>query len=138
MGIVKHLFFLRKLQYQQGQRRITRYSAREPGKAGHRDRNKQGCPVFAAHIAVGTPVTGCPPHRSRRAELPHRAPQSYSLCTRLLHLLAIPRSEACSSFVLRSFISVSVFLIRFPVSFASCVALPLPSPCDRLSRPGVL
>jgi hypothetical protein len=29
--------------------------------------------------AVGQPVTRLPPHRSRRAELPHRAPQGYSL-----------------------------------------------------------
>ena len=27
-----------------------------------------------AHIAVGTPVTGRPPHRSRRAQFAHRAP----------------------------------------------------------------
>jgi len=27
-------------------------------------------------VAVGTPVAGRPPHRSRRAELPHRAPAS--------------------------------------------------------------
>ncbi len=26
------------------------------------------------HVAVGTPVTGCPPHRSVRAGLPHTAP----------------------------------------------------------------
>ena len=32
-----------------------------------------------AHIAVGTPVTRRPPHRSRRAVFPHRAPQIYSL-----------------------------------------------------------
>ena len=34
-----------------------------------------------AQIEVGTPVTRRPPHRSRRAELPHRAPRSYSLRT---------------------------------------------------------
>src|SRR3990170_626612 len=31
------------------------------------------------HIAVGPPVAQRPPHRSRRAELPHRALQRYSL-----------------------------------------------------------
>jgi len=25
-------------------------------------------------IAVGTPIAGCPPHRSRRARFAHRAP----------------------------------------------------------------
>ena len=33
-------------------------------------------------IAVGRPVTRPPPHRSRRAELPHRAPPCHSLGTR--------------------------------------------------------
>ncbi len=33
-------------------------------------------------IEVGQPVTQLPPHRSRRAELPHRALQNCSLCTR--------------------------------------------------------
>jgi len=32
-------------------------------------------------ITVGRPVTRPPPYRSRRAELPHRAPRSYSLRT---------------------------------------------------------
>lgn len=32
-----------------------------------------------AGVAVGTPVTRRPLHRSRRAVFPHRAPQSYSL-----------------------------------------------------------
>lgn len=40
----------------------------------------QEAPSFAlAHIAVGTPIAGRPPHRSRRAVFPHRAPQQYSL-----------------------------------------------------------
>jgi len=39
---------------------------REPGSLG---------------ITVGRPVTRPPPYRSRRAELPHRAPRSYSLRT---------------------------------------------------------
>jgi len=30
-------------------------------------------------IKVGQPVTQLPPHIPRRAELPHRVPQSYSL-----------------------------------------------------------
>jgi len=30
-------------------------------------------------VTVGQPVTRLPPHRSRRAELPHRALQQYSL-----------------------------------------------------------
>ncbi len=30
-------------------------------------------------IEVGQPVTRLPPHRPRRAELPHRVPQNYSL-----------------------------------------------------------
>ena len=30
---------------------------------------------FILPIKVGTPVARCPPRRSRRAELPHRAPQ---------------------------------------------------------------
>ena len=34
-----------------------------------------------SHITVGRPVTRPPPHRSPRAELPHGAPQSYSLRT---------------------------------------------------------
>jgi hypothetical protein len=33
-------------------------------------------------IEVEQPVTQLPPHRSRRAELPHRALQNCSLCTR--------------------------------------------------------
>jgi predicted RNase H-like HicB family nuclease len=33
-------------------------------------------------IEVEQPVTRLPPHRSRRAELPHRALQNCSLCTR--------------------------------------------------------
>ncbi|MFZ1641693.1 MAG: hypothetical protein WAV07_09720 [Candidatus Contendobacter sp.] len=35
-------------------------------------------------IEVGQPVARLPPHRSRRAELPHWAPQNRSLRTRLL------------------------------------------------------
>ena len=31
------------------------------------------------YVAVGTSVTHRPPHRSRRAVFPHRAPQRYSL-----------------------------------------------------------
>jgi len=33
-------------------------------------------------IAVGTPVTRCPPHRSRRAVFPHRVRQTYSLSSK--------------------------------------------------------
>jgi hypothetical protein len=40
--------------------------------------------TFAVCIKVGQPVTELPPHKSRRAELPHRAFQSYSLRTRSL------------------------------------------------------
>src|SRR6266403_3546937 len=32
-------------------------------------------------IAVGTPIAGCPPHRSRRARFAHRAPTSGGLTT---------------------------------------------------------
>ena len=35
-------------------------------------------PAFPAHVAVGTAVARRPPHRSRRAALPHRAPASGS------------------------------------------------------------
>jgi hypothetical protein len=38
-------------------------------------------------IKVEQPVTRLPPHRSLRAELPHRALQNCSLCTRLLIIL---------------------------------------------------
>src|SRR6202035_3255224 len=31
-------------------------------------------PVTASLIAVGTSITGCPPHRSRRARFAYRAP----------------------------------------------------------------
>jgi hypothetical protein len=48
--------------------------------------NDQGRRIFilsvvvalAATVAVGTPVTRRPPHRSLRAELPHKAPTSGS------------------------------------------------------------
>jgi hypothetical protein len=33
-------------------------------------------PPFAVLFAVGTPVSGRPPHRSERAEFPHSAPTS--------------------------------------------------------------
>jgi len=36
-------------------------------------------------IEVDQPVTRLPPHRSRRAELPHRALQNCSRCTRHLY-----------------------------------------------------
>ena len=35
--------------------------------------------IYEGAIAVGLPVTQQAPHRSRRAELPHRALQEYSL-----------------------------------------------------------
>ena len=62
-------------------------------------------------IAVGTPVTRRPPHRSRRAVFPHRAPQPYSLP----HSLAIPCSEVG--------IVVSDPSCSVNVSFAGCVWL---------------
>jgi len=54
------------------------------------------CRRIRAHGAVGRPVTQPPPHRSRRAELPHRAPQGYSLRTPAEETagpIAIPHSE---------------------------------------------
>ncbi len=34
------------------------------------------CPGFPYAVAVGTALSGRPPHRTRRAGLPHRAPTS--------------------------------------------------------------
>jgi len=43
-----------------------------PGWAG-----AQPCPIIlVGPVAVGTPVTERPPHRTRRAQLRHRAPTS--------------------------------------------------------------
>jgi hypothetical protein len=35
--------------------------------------------MFLGHLAVGTPVTGRPPHRPGRAVFPHPVPRLYSL-----------------------------------------------------------
>jgi len=42
-------------------------------------------PDMSVAIEVGQPVTQLPPHRSLRAELPHRALQNCSRCTRHLY-----------------------------------------------------
>ena len=51
---------------------------KSPG--GNPDRASRSARLLArsgrAAVAVGTPIAGRPPHRSRRAELPHRAPAS--------------------------------------------------------------
>jgi hypothetical protein len=80
-------------------------------------------------IAVGRPVTRPPPHRSRRAELPHRAPQSYS--HRIGGSSSPPRPSLWLALRLASWTGLA-----YPgeVSFTSYVALPTPSPCTRLSR----
>ena len=44
----------------------------------HADSNRNGAEARHPLIAVGTPVTERPPHRSVRAELPHTAPTSGS------------------------------------------------------------
>jgi hypothetical protein len=90
-------------------------------------------------IKVGPPVTRRPPHRSRRAVFPHRAPQGCSPPHRwrsqecslwVAARFAIPRSEVC----------IGCSGISYPahVSFASYAALSLPSPCGRRYRLGVL
>ena len=82
-------------------------------------------------IEVGQPVTRLPPHRSLRAELPHKAPQSCSLRTQHffmplcyppqwgLHILSESACPVC-------------------VSFVDYTTLSTPSPCNRLSRLRVL
>ena len=47
-----------------------------------------------AHITVGRPVTRPPPYRSRRADFPHRAPRSDSLCT-WRHRLTLRSCDRC-------------------------------------------
>ena len=56
-------------------------------RVGRDTRQGVSCLLLLAYrsfvgIAVGRPVTRPPPHRSRRAELPHRAPPCHSLGTR--------------------------------------------------------
>jgi hypothetical protein len=41
-----------------------------------RSANAQNCPTRDIQIAVGTPITGRPPHRTVRAAFPHTAPTS--------------------------------------------------------------
>ena len=50
-----------------------------------------------AHFAVGTALTGRPPHRSQRAELPHWAPTSGSDAQSLfgIWMVSISRQAAC-------------------------------------------
>ena len=78
-------------------------------------------------IAVGTPVARCPPHRSRRAVFPHRAPQKDSL----------PQKTLPSSSLFPSVRLAWVLRHGRPdqVSCVGCVFLSAPSPCERLSRP---
>ena len=77
----------------------------------------------------GHPLLGAPPHRSRRAELPHRALRNYSLCTRL---------SPDSLFPAVRFAAFDGLSYPSSVSFAGCVAPLPPSPCDRLYRLRVL
>gem|GEM_PF-4981149 len=79
-------------------------------------------------IKVGRPVTRRPHRRSRRAVFPYRVPQDCSPPHRWG--FAIRRSEVCIG---RSGISYPAH-----VSFASCAALSLPSPCGRRYRRKVL
>jgi hypothetical protein len=60
-----------------GLERLLRYCARPPFALERLEALGEDRLV----ITVGRPVTRPPPYRSRRAELPHRAPQSYSLRT---------------------------------------------------------
>jgi len=80
-------------------------------------------------VTVATPVTWRPPHRSRRAEFPHRAPQESSLpvIRQICFVLrAIVHSEVCTNY--------SSPTCPVSVSFVECIFLLTPSPCDRLSR----
>ena len=56
---------------ERGRRMVTGAAARTLGHGGVRA-------VAGASVAVGTALTGGPPHRSQRAELPHWAPASGS------------------------------------------------------------
>ena len=77
-------------------------------------------------IAVGTPVARRPPHRSRRAVFPHRAPQKDSLPQKTL-----PPPPLFPSVRL-------AWVLRHgrpdQVSCVGYVSLSAPSPCKRLSR----
>ena len=77
-------------------------------------------------IAVGRPVTRPPPHRSRRAKLPHRAPPWYSLRTGDTRPIAILHSEV--------FICSPVLHARQMFPNMDYVPRLAPSPCTRLSR----
>ena len=85
--------------------------------------------IYSA-IEVGTPVTRCPPRRSRRAELPHRAPQESA------HMEPAPTQSARNRFPLQagSLTPCSGVIVSRGGCFA-CVAFPpAPSPCDRCYR----
>ena len=61
---------------------ITQHSIRVAGYYTLPDRDlhpARSTKLRLARIEVGQPVTRLPPHIPRRAELPHRVPQSYSL-----------------------------------------------------------
>jgi len=88
-----------------------------------------------SHVEVERPVTEPPPHRSLRAELPHRAPRQHSLALRLIRRQQPFRAGA----------SVSAASLIFPsVRFASCYpalhvrhVFPLRAACCRPPLPHV-
>ena len=79
-------------------------------------------------IAVGLPVTQQPPHRSRRAVFPHRAPQKYSLPQSSLDQLKLSRLGPSS------FDSWSLYLVVLEqlVKAYPIVAAALASPVEPL------
>ncbi len=82
-----------------------------------------GC---SAAVEVGTPVTRRPPHRSRRAVFPHRAPQRYSL-PRLLVLLLFPAGRVAQVSPVRP--SGLCFLCGLRITVAP---FPIPTTRDKL------
>jgi hypothetical protein len=84
----------------------------------------------AGPIEVGTPVTRCPPRRSRHAELPHRAPQESA------HMEPAPSQSARNRFPLQagSLTPCSGVIVSRGGCFACVAFLPAPSPCDRRYR----
>jgi hypothetical protein len=94
--------------------------------------NTNGAHVWikpVTRIAVGRPVTRPPPRRSRRAEFPHRAPQSYS--HRIGSRSRPPLPSLLLTVRLASWTGPSC---PGEVSCARSVTLPTPSPCTQLSR----
>lgn len=101
-----------------------------PDRDFHPVRSAELCLAHLS-IAVGRPVARPPPHRSRRADFPHRALQGDSLCTRRHQPQSMRPSSLVPTGRLASWPS-STWLDE--VSFVGSVTLPAPSPCTRLSR----